>query len=120
MSNVKDIEIAARLPWDWATHLTGEDAQLVAGLFLNRVSGVKLEQADDGEEPNATGGRTAMVLARIEGTEALPWPFLDRLVAILSGAGTVLAAAARDIECVDSGWSDLLARSIALRERWTG
>jgi hypothetical protein len=98
MSNVKAIEVTARVPYNWASELSEEDGAFFAGLFLNPVSGLRLDQRDAGYVDNDHGGRTSMYDLHISGTEALAYPAIERLLAALNGAGEVTDANAIDLE----------------------
>ena len=103
MSNVKEVDIVARLPWDWASKLPEQDGAFFAGLFLNPIIGLRIRQDDAGREPvPETGGSCMMVRVTIAGSEALAWPALDRMARALMGVeehgGSVECACARDIE----------------------
>lgn len=74
MANVKEVSIRARLPFNWASELTAEEAQVFAAWLLNPVSGLALEQQDLGYEPNASGGKTSIWEASITGHEAIRYP----------------------------------------------
>lgn len=108
MANIKELDITATVPWDWASKLPDSEAALFAGLLLNPVIGVTLNQRDVGYVPNEHGGQTATYEVSIGGREALGWPMLDRMVAALGSVGEVTAAFARDVQWDDSGeWSPL-------------
>lgn len=106
MSNVKEVEIIAEVPWDWASRLPGIEAAQFAGLFLNPVIGVHLNQSSIGYVPNSHGGQTHMYRITISGHEALNFRFLDRLTTALASVGTVTDAWARDDEN-DGDWEPL-------------
>lgn len=107
MANVKEVEIRATLPWDWASRLPDSESALFAGLFLNPVIGLQISQVDKGYVDNATGGRTSTFEVTITGQEALAFPMLDRLVAALATVGPVTEAWVRDVED-DSEWASLV------------
>ncbi len=100
MSNAKQIQIVAELPWAWAETLSEEDAARFAGLFLNPVVGVELTQESIGYKPNENGGQTAMYRVTISGREALSCKYLDALVDAIGGVpeGKLIQAQAQDIE----------------------
>jgi hypothetical protein len=105
VSNIKEIEIVADVPWNWASDLPDSEAAVFAGLFFNPVIGVDLEQQDIGYVDNDWGGQTSMVRVQITGMEALAWPILDRLASALASVGTVSRARAVDPD--DAKWRPL-------------
>lgn len=64
----------------------------MAGLLLNPVIGLTIEQRENGYDDNEHGGRTLVVAVEIGGREALAWPALERLVRALGSQGTVSCA----------------------------
>lgn len=106
MSNCKQIEIVAEVPWDWAQRLPVSEGACFASLLLNPVIGVTLDQQDIGHVPNAHGGQTSMYRVCLSGMEAVSTPFLKRLVKALEGVGKVTTAEAMDVEN-QSGWESL-------------
>jgi len=104
MSNVKAIRIEGRVPFSWAGYgaddepLNDEALAFMARLFLTPSMGLKLTFSDDGYEPNERGGRTSMYRFTIVGQEALAWPAIDRLVAIIEQVGTVDSQEVMDLE----------------------
>ncbi len=97
MSCVKEVEITGVLPFD-----CDNDAEMcfILGKLNAPTTGVRIAWTGEaGYEPNQHGGRTCMVNFRISGQEALPDPFLARMVKAIKGAGgRIVKATARDIE----------------------
>jgi hypothetical protein len=98
MSNVKQVHMTGRVPFDWASGLRPDDAAFMASYFLNPVIGLRLSFTEDGYEPNENGGRTAMYRFSVIGTEAIPWKALDRLADVFASVGTVEPYEALDLE----------------------
>jgi hypothetical protein len=117
MSNCKDVHIVADVPFNWlnwgpgGVGLPDADIAAVASALMSPSGGLFHSYADLGFTPNDHGGQTAMYRLTIEGTEALPFPFLKRLALILKAAGPLArlhVAEARDIEN-DGEWEHLVA-----------
>ena len=110
MSNTKAVRIVADVPFCWLNDLPDRDGAAIARLFLNPVSGLKLEFQDNrhnktpyrsiyqqpvGYEPNEHGGKTAMYRMVISGTEAF---HIESLVNRLREVGTVHEAHYIDLD----------------------
>lgn len=109
MSNIKDINIVADVPYCWAGDLPEPEAALFASLLLNPVIGVRLDQRSVGYKDNDHGGRTHMYRVTLSGEEALSYPLLERLARALAGVGTLVEAEARDVQWPgeDNPWAPL-------------
>jgi len=113
MSNIKDVRIHARLPYDWTHELPESEAALFTGLLLSPLTGFTIDQRRVDSEPSEHGGWTAMYFVAIEGQEGVSFSFLDRIATALAHieGGTVLEAWARDIE--DGGdWCELSLNAV--------
>lgn len=116
MSNVKEISIVADVPFNYLAHdsdLSAEDAALIAATLLGPSMGLSYTYTFAGLVPNDHGGKTTMYRIEIEGTEALSWPFLERLAMAFkkcSPLAKLHVASACDME--DSGdWVDIVKGS---------
>lgn len=99
MSNVKDVFIQARVPWNWNELLTDAELRLLSPLAFNPVYGLRVSHRDLNEEvPNDHGGRTAMYELHIHGIEAISWPALDLIEETFKRIGTVQVSEAVDLE----------------------
>jgi hypothetical protein len=90
VSNTKRIRIVADVPFYYLGGPVGEglsdaDTAALASLLLSPAGGVTYHYDDLGYEPNDRGGDTAMFRLTIEGIEAVPWQFLQRVARALAG-----------------------------------
>lgn len=105
MSNIKSVSIVADVAFDYMdSHeggLPAEERALIASVLLGPSIGLEYSYKAIGYQANSNGGQTAMYRLRIEGEEALRWPFLTRIARALKDSGPlakVHVAEAADIE----------------------
>lgn len=71
MANVSEVEFEAVIPFNWMTELDANEAIMFSSWLLGPSTGLRHEFEFSGYKPNENGGRTAMYVLRIEGTEAI-------------------------------------------------
>lgn len=110
MSNIKDVEIEAVVPFDWATSLDASDQAMFIA-FLNPSFGLQIEfPALHDFKPLPNGGNVARYSMRITGQEAVSFGYLDAMVEIIKNIpnGMILEANVRDIENADQEWESMV------------
>ena len=113
MSNIKMVDITADVPFDYldkGAGLSDEERAFLASALLGPSLGLEYEYRYLGTVPNEHGGATAMYRIRIQGEEALSWPYLKKLAMTLKRPGPYAklhVAEAKDIE--DNGvWTEIV------------
>jgi hypothetical protein len=106
VANVKDINIEAEVPWNWADELDANQLPLFARSGLNPAWGLRVHFRELGYVDNDHGGKTSMYSMTIEGMEAVRSSYVEAMIeAIESIEGAkVLRATEYDIENHD-GWT---------------
>lgn len=98
MANCHEIHIEARVPYNWTSHLTDEEAHCWCNFVLG-PHGLDLDQIADGYiDPNEHGGKTAMYRVVLSGVEALRSGTMTMLRHSLAKQGEIIEAIARDID----------------------
>lgn len=111
MANIKEFRLTADVPFNWLQEderdggLPDAEIAAIGAFLLSPVTGVDYDFESIGYEPNEHGGLTAMYRLTINGTEALSWPFLERIAKALAHVGRLHIAEARDVQ-----WADEIGR----------
>ncbi len=99
MSNVKQVSVCTEIPFNWMDDMETEHRAFMASAFLSPTVGLNIHFRETGEmRPNEHGGKTAMVTATIDGSEAVSDKWLERLRAILRQYGEIKSFTYFDIE----------------------
>jgi hypothetical protein len=116
VSNTKRIRIVADVPFYYLGGPPGEglsdaDTAALASFLLSPAGGMRYSYADLGYEPNERGGETAMFRLTIEGVEAVPAVFLQRIARALAGCdpkAKLHIAEADDLDDPGDGWQHIV------------
>lgn len=98
MANVCVVEIRGKVPYDWSSNLTAEEAQCFAAWFLSPTSGLRMGYGREEMVPNGNGGKTSTWNFAVGGQEAVRHRALDLIVSALRRVGTVTTARVMDVE----------------------
>jgi len=99
MSNIHALSITGSVPYDWASKLTPDEAQIIAAYFLGPSIGVKLKFGKRWYGPrNEHNGQTAMYEFTIDGEEALRTEAIIAITNVFRRVGIVTTAVSRDVE----------------------
>jgi len=99
MSNIHSLHVVGSVPYDWANHLTPEEAQLIAAFLLAPAIGIHLEYTGQWMGPeNKNHGHTTFYNFIISGDEALRGNTMVALVNVFRRLGKVVNARAADVE----------------------
>lgn len=98
MSNVKSVDLEAKVEFCWMDEMEDEDAAFLAKTFFTPSIGLKVSFKRDGMVPNEHGGRTAMYQVLVTGSEALSWGYLDKLEGIFKKYGKNVTMNVLDLE----------------------
>lgn len=107
MANIKQVDIEARVPFNWLSEYDSpskdtfkEDAAFIATMLAGPTLGLAYDYEPDGYIPHGDrGGMTAMYKLFIWGQEGLRFETIELLVTTIERmGGTVTKATAADIE----------------------
>ncbi len=108
MSNIKQVTAIAVIPFNWMEDMEEPDKGFLASLFLAPSIGLSMTFHDLQEfRDNEHGGKTAMYEVDIQGMEAISFPMLDRLKALLERYGEVKLWEAFDWEAMQEAHQSL-------------